>query len=415
LDSRTRLITAIKVGKPDHIPLYCWVFGFRPPEYLRWTQDGNEVNHWYTMRLEHIHTLPESWDIYQDFRRVEKFLSIELDDVLDVSVPWSVHPDVKIHDWLKPENSRRPQSLLCREYQTPVGILKHIVRKTGEFQGPGWVIQADHVPLFEDFNIPRGVKHAISRADDIDKLIYLLCPPTDDQMKKFNEQMERIKAFAKKRSVMVQAWSAFGMDGVVWLCGAEEAVIMAMEEPSQFRTLADIMFEFDKMRTEIMLSVGGVDMIVQRGWYSSTDFWSPRLFRKFVLPYLKELSEIAHRAGVLFAYVMTTGLMGMIDELKEANIDLLYFVDPVQDRIDMKEFKTRVDGSFAIAGGINSGVTLGSGTQDEISKAVYSAMETFGKDRGFILSPVDALFPDTPIESFETMVKEWRKLIPFPC
>jgi len=366
------------------------------------------VAYWYTMRLEHIHTLPETWDIYQDFRRVDKFLSIGLDDIIDVSIPWSMHPNVKVKDWVKPPTILEPYPLMGRKYETPSGIIRHVVRKTGEIQGPGWVVQPDHVPLFEDFNIPRGVKHAISSIEDIDKLIYLLYPPNDEQMKTFEDRMAKIKAFAKERGVMVQGWSAFGMDGVVWLCGAQNAVIMAMENPSEFHTLTDIIHEFDKMRTEIMLSIGGVDMVVQRGWYSSTDFWSPSLFRKFVLPYIKELSKMAHQAGVLFAYVMTTGLMELLNELKEANIDLLYFADPVQDKIDLREFKKQVNGVYAIAGGINSGVTLGSGTQDEIKKAVYSAIEDLGP-QGFILSPVDALFPDTPLESFEAMVKAWRE------
>lgn len=292
MDSRTRLITAIKGGEPDHMPLYCGVFGFRPPEYLRWTHTGKEVSYWYTMRLEHIHTLPEPWDIYHDFKRVDKFLSIGLDDVLDISVPWSTHPDVRLQDWTKPSE---PYAILGRVYETPAGMLRHVVRKTGENQGPGWVIQPDHVALFEDFNIPRGVDHAVSNPDDIDRLPYLLYPPTGQQNKAFRARVAKVKDFAKDRGVMVQGWSAFGMDGVVWLCGAQGAVIMAMENPSEFLKLTDVMYEFDKMRTEIMLSTGGVDMIVQRGWYSSTDFWSPRLFRRFVLPHLKELVEMVHQ------------------------------------------------------------------------------------------------------------------------
>ena len=94
MDSRTRLLTAIKGEKPDHLPLYCWVFGFTPPKYLQWDENA----HWYTMRLEHIHTLPEHWDVNQDFKRVDRFLSIGLDDVLDISVPWNVYPDVAIKD-----------------------------------------------------------------------------------------------------------------------------------------------------------------------------------------------------------------------------------------------------------------------------------------------------------------------------
>jgi hypothetical protein len=414
MDSRTRLLTAIKGQEPDRVPLYCWFFGFTPPKHLRWAQAGKEILHWYTMRLEHIHTLPQPWDLDQDFKRVDRLISVGIDDILEISVPWSIHPSIEIRDWKELPTASEPYTILFREYKTPAGILRHSVRKTDEEQGPGWVIQPDYVPLFEDFNIPRGVEHAFSSPDDIEKLRYLLCDPTNEQMNAFRERMTRTKEFARERGVLVQAWSAFGMDGIVWLCGAEAAIMLAMDNPDLFLELVDLMYDFDKRRTEIMLSIGGVDMIVQRGWYSSTDFWSPKLFRRFVLPHLKDLADMAHQAGILFAYVMTTGLMPMLDELKQANIDLLYFIDPVQDNVDLKDFKQQVDGAFAVAGGINSGVTLGSGDRDEIREAVYSAVETLGPDGGFILSPVDALFPDTPADSLEIMIEAWREVCDYP-
>jgi len=149
---------------------------------------------------------------------------------------------------------------------------------------------------------------------------------------------------------------------------------------------------------------------VQRGWYSSTDFWSPALFCKFVLPHLKELASMVHQAGKLFAYVMTTGLMPLLDLLKESGIDLLYYVDPVQDSVNLLEFKQKLNGAFAVAGGINSGVTLRNGDPDQISDAIHSAVDAFGLDGGFILSPVDALFPDTPESSFEAMLDAWYEV-----
>ncbi|MGQ9609805.1 MAG: uroporphyrinogen decarboxylase family protein [bacterium] len=410
MDSKTRLISAIKGQEIDHIPLYCWMFGFKPPKYLRWKESGKEITYWYTMRLEHIHTLPQPWNIGHDFNRVKKLLSIGIDDVLDVSVPWSVHPDVKIKDWKELPTNNEACSILFREYNTPAGILRHIVRKTNENTPPGWVIQPDHVPIFEDYNIPRAIRHAFSEYDDIEKLRYLLCKPTKDQLNSFTERMKLIKDFKEKHGVMSQGWTAFGMDGIIWLTGVERAISLAIEEPEIFQSLLELIYDFDRMRTDIMLSIGGVDMIVQRGWYSSTDFWSPALFRKFVLPYLKKLVYMVHQAGLLFAYVMTTGAMFMLDILKESGIDLLYFIDPVQDKININEFKQKVNGTFAVAGGVNSGVILAKGDVKEIKDAVHSAIKALGPDR-FILSPVDALFPDTPEQSFEVMMQAWRETI----
>jgi len=408
MNSRERLLTAIGGGRPDHVPLYCWVFGFTAPPHLRWSEGGRQVAHWYTMRMEHIHTLPQPWGLEQDFKRADRWLSLGLDDVLDVSLPWSVHPAVQIRDWCEPPSSGRPCALQCREYDTPAGVLRHVVRRTEEEQGAGWVVQPDAVELFEDFNIPRGVDHAVVGPEDLAKLRYLLQDPTQEQLAAYRERMDRVRRFTTERGVLVQGWSAYGMDGIVWLCGVEGAIMAAMMDPPFFEELAALMYDFDRRRTEIMLDVGGVDMIVQRGWYSATNFWSPTLFRRFALPRLKELVALTHEAGIRFAYVMTTGLMSLLDELKEAGFDLLYFVDPVQDDVDLAVLGQRLEGRFALAGGVNSGVTLANGSPEEIQDAVYAAIQTLGSDGGFILSPVDALFPDTPWCSVRAMIDAWR-------
>lgn len=405
MTSRERIRAAIRGEKPDRIPLYAWVFGFRAPEHLRW----REALHWYTMRLEHIHTLPEPWGVEQDFRRVDRLLSLGLDDVLEVSVPWRVAPEVEIRDWQEPPSEKEPYPLLCRSYRTPAGVLSHRIRKTEESPSPGWVIQPPHTELLEDFNIPRGVEHAVSGPEDLPRLRYLLQDPGPEQRSEFRERMAQVSRFADDRGVAVQGWSAFGMDGVVWLCGVQNSVLFALEHPDLFQELVDLMYDFDRRRTEILLETASVDIVVQRGWYSSTDFWSPALFRRFVLPSLKDLVDMVHQAGALFAYVMTTGVMDMLEDLCEAGIDLLYFVDPIQDNVDLSALKDALSGRFALAGGVNSGITLGTGTPQEVRKAVHNAMGTLGSGGGFILSPVDALFPDTPWENVEAMIEAWRE------
>ena len=408
MTSRERMLAAIAGETPDHVPLYCWAFGFTAPAHLRWRRRGREVSHWYTMRLEHIHALPQPWSLEDDFARVRAWLSLGVDDVLDVSVPWAFHREVRVRDWVEPPTSSEPHPRLHRRYETPAGPLDHVVRATGEDPGPGWVVQPDHVALFEDFNIPRGVRHALTAEEDLPRLAYLLGGPDDAQVGGFREQMEQVGRFAREQGVLTQAWTAFGMDGIVWLMGVEGAVLAAVQEPRLFEEAVRLMAEFDRRRTEVALAAGGVDMVVQRGWYSSTDFWSPALFRRYVLPHLRQLVDITHQAGAEFAYVMTTGLEAMADLLGEVGIDLLYFVDPVQDRVDLDTIRARIGGRFALAGGVNSGVTLASGDEQQVRGAVRRALQALGP-AGFVLSPVDALFPDTPCESVKSMIDEWRR------
>ncbi len=400
--SRERMLAAINHEEPDRVPFYCWCFGFRPPQYLRWNRNNREVTHWYTMRLEHIHTLPQPWALKDDFRRVEKWLSIGLDDVLDVSVPWGIHPDVKVRGF-KEKGSR------VTEYETPKGKLKHIMRIPDGDQIEGWIIPPEEPRLFEDFNLPLDLEQPVSSPEDIPKLRYLLCGLSPVQIEEYKDRVKKVSKFAEEKGVMVQAWSAFGMDAVVWMCGMEGAIYLSQDHPDAFEELLEIVYSFDRQRVEAAIEAGGVDVIVERGWYSSTDFWSPEHFRKFTLPYLKRISQMVHQAELLFGYVIDKGVMTLMEEILEAGVDLLYFIDPVQDSVDLSELKSQLKGRLAVVGGLNSSVTLGSGSPEEIRSAVREAIEVLSPKGGFILSPVDALYPDTPWKNLKLAIDTWKE------
>jgi len=137
--------------------------------------------------------------------------------------------------------------------------------------------------------------HAVAGPDDLPKLRYLLADPTAEQMANYRARMQQVRAFADREEVLVQGWSGFGMDLVAWLCGVEFAVMAAMTRPDFFQELIDIVADFDRRRTEILLDVGG-----STWWLSAavqlTDFWSPRLFKHFLQPILAQLAGMAHAA-----------------------------------------------------------------------------------------------------------------------
>jgi len=406
MNSRERFIRSLEGRDHDYPPLICWCFGFKPDPSLLWNNSGGLVNYWYTMRLEHIHTLPIPWSIEDDFKRVEKWQELGVDDILDVSVPWGIDDSVKVEDKLE-KDEKAGCILLIRNYFTPAGRLEHVVKKTGEKVEPGWVIQPNFVPLFEDYNIPRAVKHAVSGVEDIERVRFLYRPPDKDTDKSFKARMEKVSSFAKAKGVPVQAWSAFGMDAVVWLCGVEGSIFMAMDNENAFQSLVETIFETDYARTELACQTD-VDIIVQRGWYSSTDFWSPELFNKFCIPFVQKLSDLVHNYKKKFAYVVTTGVEIIGPELVEAGVDLIYFIDPVQDKITLERAVELFGGRVAVAGGINT-TALSKMNKSEIEFSVERALRMLGGSGRFILQPVDALFPDTPWEKVKALIDSWKK------
>jgi hypothetical protein len=410
MTSRDRILASLD-GKPaDHVPLATWCFGFPAPEHLQWETSGKPVTHWYSKRLEHIHTLPQPWELEDEFKRAEAWLSLGMDDVLEVSVPWSQDPAVTWKDFIIPPgqaggDDKHP--VMVREYQTPSGLLRHAVRKT-EDQGEGWPVQPDYVPIFEDYNIPRAVQHAVSSPADVSVIKHLFGPPGEEGRRWFADRMAIMKAFADEKGLFTQAWSAFGMDAAVWLAGTQGAVMMALDAPEAFGQLIDVIAETDYARTELAVTTDGVDMVVQRGWYSSTDFWSPSLFDRYVYPHLAELASLAHGHGKKFAYVITTGIEKLGPRIADAGADLLYFVDPVQDGIPLEKARRLFEGRMTVAGGTNA-LSLASGDPKRIGDEVKRAIEVLGPTNRFILQPTDAIFPDTPQEGLMQMIEAWKE------
>ncbi len=408
MTSRERLLAAWTGSGYDHPPFSAWCFGFRPPAALRWRRDGREVGRWYTMRLEHIHTLPQPWELEDDFRRVRAWQSLGLDDLLEVSVPWGSSPEARWRDSVLPPGGGEAHPVLVREYQTPSGPLRHAVRQTGEDPGEGWVVQPSFVPVFEDYNIPRAVEHLVREPGQLAAVAHLYREPGPAEREAFQARMRQVGGFARAQGVAVQAWSAFGMDAVVWLMGVQGAIFLAMDQPEAFAELLRIVTRADTGRTELAAADPGVDLVVERGWYSSTDLWSPPLLDEHLFPHIAALSAIAHRHGKKFAYVMTTGVAALGQRLIEAGVDVLYFVDPVQDGLAVEKARELFGGRLTLAGGLNS-TTLVGGSPAAVRESVRRAMSALAGTGRFILQPVDALHPDTPWEGFEAAIEAWRE------
>ena len=197
------------------------------------------------------------------------------------------------------------------------------------------------------------------------------------------------------------------MDAAIWLAGVENAISLAMTDPDAFDLLMKNIAETDYARTELAVKTPGVDMICQRGWYSSTDFWSPELFDEFIFPHLCRLTELAHNNGKKFAYTMSTGVEVLGPRLADAGVDVLYFIDPLMDSISLEKAAKLFGNRMTVAGGISC-ISLNE-DKEQIRQRVKNAIEILGPTNRFILHPVDSLFPDTPWEGVETMIDAWKE------
>jgi hypothetical protein len=382
MNSRERMLTAIGCGRPDVVPLSFMI----------------------------LNTLRARSDGWRDF--IERQLEMGIDPVVSLTAaapgggaehsdapgtPVHFAPGVTVREWReRPKGARYP--LLHKEYETPDGTLSVSVQQTDDWP------YGDHVPFLNDYIEPRATKHLVVSPDDLRALEHLLCAPQEDELAGHREAWADASRFAKEKGLLTTAGWGVGADALAWLFGLTNAVLTAVDRPDFLGALLGLIHRWNLKRMAAMLEPKP-DLFIRRAWYEGTSFWSPELFRRFLLPPLKAEAELAHQAGAKFGYILTVGADPFAELLLEAGVDVVIGVEDVQDHgMDFARLKKKLHGKVALWGGVNGFLHIEEGREADIERATRAALEALGPD-GFILSPVDNI--RNPSETV------WRKTLHF--
>lgn len=390
MSSRERMLATLEMRRSDYLPLSFMIFTAMAK---RCADPAKAIEQQVELGL----------DVFVD---LSKFTPVPPTDHSDApGVPVRFGQEVSSREW-KEEHHGDRYPLLHKEYTTPEGKLSCVVSKTDDWP------YGDHVPFLDDYLVPRCKSHIVSSAEDLKPLRHLLKPPTRGEIADCREGWRKAKDLAAKHDLLVTAGWGVGADALAWLCGLENAVLMAIDDPDLFGKLLRIISEWNRARMEILLDEG-VDLFIRRAWYEGTDIWSPDIHRRFFLPLLKEEAKLAHEAGAKFGCIMTSGVMALTDILAESCIDVLIGIDPMQDRtMDMRQLKQKLGRKICLWGGVNGFITVERGNKDLIRKAVREAIDVLAPGGGFILSPVDNV-RDPSGEVWENtleLIEAWKEM-----
>ncbi len=388
MTGRERMLAALECREVDYVPCSFMIFAA-----LRARCDSDEefVRRQVEMGLDPV-VATASWASARN---------PEHRDLPGIDVRYGL--EVKVRQWR--EQVAGGPDVLHKEYLTPDGTLKTEVLETEDWPYPG------HVPLMDDYLIPRARRFPVRTRADLAALRHLLVAPHPDDVACFQEHARAAKALAAELELPVTGGMGVGLEAGAWLCGQKELMFLAYDQPELVEELGEILHEWNAERMRAVLKVG-VDLFVRRGWYEGTDFWSPPMYRRFVLPWLQREVEIAHAAGARFGYISTSGTMGILDMLLEAGVDVIIGVDPVEGMgTQMAAMRATVGDRMALWGGVNGFVTVEMGSDEEIRAAVRRALDELGPG-GTILSPVDNIRDesDDALRRVDVMIDEWRRV-----
>lgn len=146
------------------------------------------------------------------------------------------------------------------------------------------------------------------------------------------------------------------------------------------------------------------DIAAQNSLLMSRDMWA-----EFIKPYHEKLNRVIRGYGKTIMYHSCGAVYDMIGELSRLPIDVLNPIQPGAGGMDMKKIKENYGSQLCFHGGIDIQFTLPRGTRQEVDEAVRHAIDTLGRDGGYILTSAHYIQADTPVENILEMYAEARR------
>ena len=376
MTSKERLLSAVRSGPVDHVPMT--IRFWSTPQHARATwRDERERLQFFAHR---------DWDAY-----VTMWCGVQPAPV----VRGEVHHE---HDAGGP--------VLRQVWHTPAGVITERLRVTDDW--PEAQTATQPIGLLHDFRTPRYIEVPFKTADDLAALPYLL--PIDNPAEEagMTRAYHDARALADEFGVALLADIRSGLDWLVWLYPAQEAVLRTLDSPDMIRQMLAHVHAAYRRRLDLLLGLG-VDGVIRSGWYESADLWSPELFRAYAVPELEWEIRAAKEAGVPLVYLMDSGVTPLLPDLNRLPFDCLAGIDPATaGGTDLAAIRRCLPGK-AIWGGISGPLHLGLAGPAEVERAVERAFAACGKS-GFILGPVVGFRYNWPRENLEACDRAWRRL-----
>ena len=141
--------------------------------------------------------------------------------------------------------------------------------------------------------------------------------------------------------------------------------------------------------------------------FNTGPFLSPRLFERFITPYLARLTQGYRDMGYYVIKHTDGNIMPVLDQLVSTGPHALHSLDP-QGGVDIAEVKRRVGDRVCLIGNVNCGL-LDSGTDDEVAESVRYALQNGMPGGGYIFSTSNCIYTGMRLSRYEQMLDIWRR------
>lgn len=379
MNSRERVLVALKHKEPDHVP---FDLGGTVTSGIHYTAYRNLLNYlgYEDREVKIVEIIQQLADVHED---ILKKLKVDVRPIYGgLPSNWSL----KIKDEEK--------------YTTFI-----------DQWGIGWKKPKKN-GLYYDLNT-----HPFADMTEPNEIKNYKFPAPEDPIR-FKGVRERAKKkLNTSNAVLALAGVSAGfLEMAYWLRGYEQFFIDLCSNRPMVEAILDKTVE-NKIRywKKALEEFGDlVDIVIEADDFASQRgmIISPDMYRKFIKPRQQRLfSEIKNSRKDVFIFFHSCGsVYDIIPDLIEVGIDALNPVQVSAVNMDSKKLKKEFGNDITFwGGGIDTQNILSSGSPEEVKDETKRRINDFAPGGGFIFTPVHNVQADVPPENYMAMWEVWEE------
>ena len=261
-------------------------------------------------------------------------------------------------------------------------------------------------PTPEELDHP--IKGPIQTMDDLEKYV----PPDPDAPQRLGKLPELVARFKGKKAIFFRHRAAFMWS--VFLTGFESLLEKFLLQPEFAHRLMDMVLKVN-IRIARNAIRAGADAIVVADDFAGNDspFFSPAVFKEFVLPRLQRMVDAIHEEGAKAIKHSDGNLWPILGAIVDTGIDGLNPMEPIAG-MDIGRIKQKYGKRVCLIGNIDCAYILSEASKEEVEEAVKECIRNASLGGGHIISSSNAIHSSVKPENYRTMIEATKKFGRYP-
>jgi len=145
--------------------------------------------------------------------------------------------------------------------------------------------------------------------------------------------------------------------------------------------------------------------------YDKTLVTSPAVFRRYALPYYRQVGAIGRRYGKPLIYHSDGNVLPVIEDLLEAGISALHPIEP--KAMDIRQLKRDYGSSVALIGNVDVDL-LSRGTPEMVAARTKELLREIAPGGGYLLGSSNSIPYYVPLENYRAMLETLERFGSYP-